>query len=126
VKRRRAVAAAETRHELDVMDDMFPLLAAALFSNRDRGAEFYRKHFRPFLDEQARLVRKGLPDWKERGLDPDLIALQGIATFFFLVADRHYRGDRTDTRTLAKKISDLQLFGILGEKGGAKGPPGDT
>ncbi len=113
---KRSTAISATRHELEIMDRMFPLLAAALFNNRERGKEFYFKHFRPFVDEQARMVQVGTPDWKERGLDPELIALQTIATGFFYSVDRYYRGTKLNTLRAAEKMMDLQLFGILGDR----------
>lgn len=112
---RFALGAAGTKIELELMEKMFPLLTAALFSSRDRGAKFYLKHFRPFIEQQFRQARRGDPELEKKGLI-ELITLQTLGACFFLALDAHYRGVKTDSTKIGEMLMDLQLHGILGLK----------
>jgi AcrR family transcriptional regulator len=125
MRERREMALLSNEHELALMVRLFPLLTAALFANRQRGTDFYRRQLYPRILALADGAREALPDWEKRGLDPTLIALVGFAIPFMLAMDSHYRGALMNVSDTAKKATDLLLFGILGresadppEKGG--------
>ncbi len=116
LRERREVTVLSNEHELALMVRLFPLLSAALFANRERGTDFYRRRLYPRILALADGAREALPDWQKRGLDPTLIALVGFAIPFVLAMDSHYRGAPMNVRETAQKASDILLFGILGRR----------
>src|SRR3546814_16430555 len=65
------LAQASAARHIEEMNRVFPLLAAALFSDLDRGREFYREHISPLVRTRGAIL-DGLP---RHGLDLDFVGL---------------------------------------------------
>jgi len=112
ISRRRAVSELSNEHELSLILDLFPLLSAALFSNRKRSTVFYNERLFPKLNKLGRLAISGLPYLKKRGLTGDLLTLAAFGIHFAIAMDVHYRRQKFDVHKAALGISNLLLYGV--------------
>mgnify|MGYP001161955646 FL=1 len=80
------------RHVADI-DAVFPLMAAALFSERDKGQAFYRDHLAPLIRARGRIL-DGLT---REGLDLDFVGLANFGILFAIALDRHFGGEELGT-----------------------------
>ena len=114
--RRRSISDLSIETELRIMIDIFPLLSAALFSERKRNSKFYKERLYPSLQALARHAAKSVPHLKERGLTSEIVALVTFGMHFAVAMDAHYRSVDIDCHKTAQQISEFTLYGVEGEK----------
>lgn len=99
----RALAGGGTRRYIEVLSEVFPLLAAALFSDRETGKAFYREQVLPLLRERAAV----LGPFVKAPIDPEILELINFGMLFAVVMDQEF-GD--GTRDLDRVVEQLMLI----------------
>lgn len=102
-----------TRHVGDMID-IFPLLAAAMFSDPDLGRELYRESVAPLIRQRGRIL-DGLT---REGLDLDFVGLAVFGMQMAIAMDRHF-GDperQTDLSDLARQFTRMATGGFARDR----------
>ncbi len=105
------------RHVSDMIE-LFPLLAAALFSEPDLGRDLYRKHIAPHIKLRGKVLEPLARD----GMDTDFIGLGIFGTLFAIALDRHFGGttpavQRNDLPHLVNQFVRMATGGFARAKG---------
>ncbi len=113
--------ASATRHVGDMVD-IFPLFAAAMFSDPDLGRELYREHIAPLIRERGRILDGLTRD----GLDLDFVGLAIFGMTFAIAMDRHF-GEHADAAgedgqaglsELARQFTRMSTGGFARDRSG--------
>ena len=89
------------------INESFPLLVQALFSDPALGAKLYREHFVPALEAQASAIEEFVAD----GLEPRLVQLASFGMFFAVVMDKTMTGETMDLDAVSGQLSRLIASG---------------
>lgn len=105
-----------TRHVED-MNRVFPLLAAALFSDPDMGRELYREHIAPLVRTRGEILDGLTRD----GLDLDFIGLAIFGMQLAIGLDRHFgdgelSGGPSDLHRTAEQFARMATGGFARQK----------
>lgn len=111
-----------TRHVAD-MNALFPLLAAALFSEPEMGRQLYREHIAPVIRQRGQILDGLTRD----GLDLDFVGLAIFGILFGIALDRHLGGDdavfgQADLPELAKQFTRMSTGGFARDRTPADQP----
>lgn len=112
-----ALARASSQRHLADMDRVFPLLAAALFSDPDLGRQLYREHILPLVRTRGAILEGLTRD----GLDLDFVGLAIFGMQMAVALDRHFggnvAGERNDDLTrVAEQFSRMATGGFARHK----------
>ena len=112
-----ALARASSQRHLADMDRVFPLLAAALFSDPDQGRQLYREHIVPLIRTRGEIL-DGLT---REGLDLDFVGLAIFGMQMAVALDRHFgggvAGERNDDLTgVAEQFTRMATGGFARQK----------
>jgi AcrR family transcriptional regulator len=102
------LAEGSTERHLEDMVRVFPLMAAALFSDLDLGKRLYREHIAPILKQRGEVLRPLLKD----GMDPEFVGLANFGMLFALAMDRWLGGREDDLAELASQFNRLSTGGF--------------
>lgn len=107
------------RHVSDTVE-VFPLLAAALFSDPEIGRELWRDHIVPVLKARGEILDGLTRD----GLDLDFVGLAIFGMQLGIALDRHFEGGITGTRNsdlthAAEQFTRMATGGFARNKGGS-------
>jgi len=97
------------RRYVDVMSAIFPLLTAALFSDRESGKKFYREKILPFLEQQSATFGPDVRSFT----DPDLLALFSFGIVFVVVLDREFGDKDRDLDPVIEELIRLTATGAF-------------
>jgi len=105
-----------SRHVEDMVE-VFPLLAAALFSDPELGRELYREHIVPLIRERGEI----LESLAREGMDLEFIGLANFGMLFAVALDHHFGdghfGDgKADLSHLAKQFGRMSTGGFARDK----------
>lgn len=106
------LAQASTTRHLKDMVEIFPLLAAALFSDPDLGRKLYREHIAPLIHQRGEVLRPLTKD----GIDPEFVGLASFGMLLAVAMDRWFRGGEGDLSELAIQFNRLSTGGFAREK----------
>lgn len=95
------------RRHVESINESFPLLVQALFSDPVLGVRLYREHFVPALEAQANAIQEFVAD----GLDPRLVQLASFGMFFAVAMDRTMTGETMDPDVVSSQLSQLIASG---------------
>ncbi len=98
---------------LDTMREIYPLLMTALFSDSERGRQFYRDHLCPWFQSLATSIREsydGRP--RNKDLDPQLLSMIGVGAYLALVMDHSFRDAEMDADKMIRTVSTLFASGV--------------
>jgi AcrR family transcriptional regulator len=87
----------------EVFASIFPLLTAALFSDREQGSRFYREQILPFLTARAAAFGPHVRD----AVDPETLALVNFGIMFAIVLDQEYGDGRRDLDAVLEQVVRL-------------------
>ncbi|MFC0206368.1 TetR/AcrR family transcriptional regulator [Novosphingobium soli] len=112
-----ALARASSERHLEDMDRVFPLLAAALFSDPDLGRALYREHIAPLLRARGAIL-KGLT---REGLALDFVGLAIFGMQMAVALDRHFgagelTGGTGDLTAVAEQFTRMATGGFARHK----------
>jgi TetR/AcrR family transcriptional regulator len=113
VKDLAALTRASCQRHLEAMLRIYPLLAAALFSDPALGRKLYHEQIVPLLKERGEVMRGVVKD----SIDPALLALAAFGAFFAVAMDQAFRGTEDDPAALATQLADLFAFGFARDRG---------
>jgi hypothetical protein len=106
------LAQSSCQRHLETVVKIYPLLAAALFSDPALGRKLYCEQIVPLLKERGAVMRGVIKD----SIDPDLLALAAFGTFFAVAMDQAFRNKKEDPSALARQLSDLFAFGFVRDR----------
>lgn len=101
------------RELLEVMHEVAPLLGVVLFSDGDRGVEFYRERLSPAIGVLADIVERSKPTWQHRDFDAELVTTAVIGMCFGLALDRRFGDAQVDLDEDARQLTDVIFEGLL-------------
>ena len=96
---------------LRTMVEIYPLLAAALFSDSKRGRKLYCEQILPMIKLRSEGVRKLI----KTSVDAEFVCIAGFGIEFAIAMDRFFRNRTGDLSELARKIGEL-VFSDIGKK----------
>ena len=99
------------RHVEDMIN-VFPLLAAALFSDPELGRELYREHIPP-LNRARGHILEGLA---REGMDLDYVGLANFGLLFATALDDHFGKGKSDLSHLARQFTRMSTGGFARDK----------
>ena len=97
---------------VSVMGDISPLLATALFSDREYGRGFYVTKVVPLLDAWVSAFASDLPAWTEHPIDPAVLVTGAFMMCFGFAIDAEYRSMPLDTAHLGRELTDMVTLGL--------------
>lgn len=102
-----------TRHVGDMVD-LFPLLAAAMFSDPDLGRELYRESIAPLIHQRGQILDGLTRD----GLDLDFVGLAIFGMQFAIAMDRHFGepDQQADLSDIAKQFTRMATGGFARDR----------
>jgi len=100
-----------SRHVEDMVE-VFPLLAAALFSEPELGRELYREHIAPLNRDRGEIL-KGLA---REGLDLEFIGLANFGMLFAVALDYHFGDGKADLSHMARQFGRMSTGGFARDK----------
>jgi len=103
--------ASASRH-VDDMAEVFPLLAAALFSDPELGRQLYREHIVPLNRDRGEV----LTDLVRDGIDADFVGLANFGMLFAIALDYHFGDGKADLSRLAKQFGLMSTGGFARDK----------
>lgn len=109
---RRAVLLHQSRTWLETMNEIAPLLGAALFSNARQGAVFYAERVFPAIQRVAERLPSTIRGWGGQDVDSSTLAFTIFGAYFTAAMDHHFRGG-TNLDDLVPKLADQIVFGVM-------------
>jgi TetR/AcrR family transcriptional regulator len=101
------------RRLLDTIQEVYPLLVTALFSDSERGRQFYRDHLYPWFQAMAPTHRESFDGRQRKDLDPEVLSMIGVGAYMAVVMDHHFRNVEMDHEKMVKTISTLFDSGVF-------------
>jgi hypothetical protein len=102
------LAQASALRNLETMVDIFPLLAATLFSDLELGRKLYREQIVPLLAARSAVIAPLI----KPGLDPDLVELATFGMFFAVAMENTLKDTKTDLPAVAAQLTTLAATGF--------------
>ena len=99
------------RHVEDMVD-VFPLLAAALFSDPELGRQLYREHIAPLNRSRGKIL-EGLT---REGMDLDFVGLANFGLLFAAALDYHFGERKSDLSHVARQFGRMSTGGFARDK----------
>ncbi len=101
----QALAEGSAERHLEIMVEIFPLMAAALFSDLELGRKLYCEEIAPLLRERGKAVRRLMKD----DIDPELVEMASFGMFFAMAMDKTFMGDKVDISGKAAQLTRLAM-----------------
>jgi AcrR family transcriptional regulator len=108
----RDLARESAQRHLQSTLKIYPLLAAALFSDPAQGRKLYVEQIVPLLAERGEVMRGVVRE----GVDPHLLALSAFGIFFAVAMDQSFQGKRRDSSKVATQVFDLLAYGFARDR----------
>jgi len=103
-----------SRTWLETMDQIAPLLGAALFSNSRNGAEFYSERVLPAIRRLVSSLPTTIRGWGGDDVNAEVLAFTIFGAYFTAAIDRHFRGeDRRTDDLLVQNLADQIVYGVM-------------
>jgi len=104
----------EAHHRLlDTIREIYPLLMTALFSDSERGREFYRNHLYPWFQSLVPSIRESYGGRQRNpDLDPQFLQMIGVGAYLALVMDHNFRDLEIDAEKMIRTVSTLFASGV--------------
>lgn len=102
------LASASARRHVADMVGVFPLLAAALFSDPELGRDLYREHIAP-LNRARGEVLEGLV---REGIDVGFVGLANFGMLFAIALDYHFGDGKADLSHMARQFARMSTGGF--------------
>ncbi len=109
----QALGRTQTQRQIETMFDIFPLLAAALFSDLEQGKILYREQVLPLLRARAEAIAPLTRD----SLDPETVEFAVFGTIFALAMHRNLSGAACDPARLAEQVATIITTGFARPRG---------
>jgi AcrR family transcriptional regulator len=106
------LAFTSARRHVEDMVEVFPLLAAALFSEPDLGRKLYREHIAPLNRDRGKILDGLARD----GMDLDFIGLANFGMLFAVALDYHFGEDKADLTHMARQFGRMSTGGFARDK----------
>lgn len=98
---------------LDTIREIYPLLMTALFSDSERGRQFYRDHLYPWFQSLAPSIRESYDGHRRNtSLDPQVLSMIGVGAYLALVMDHNFRDADIDAEKMTRTVSTLFASGV--------------
>ncbi|MEN3976421.1 TetR/AcrR family transcriptional regulator [Emcibacter sp. SYSU 3D8] len=98
---------------LDTIREIYPLLVTALFSDSERGRQFYRSHLYPWFQSLVPSIRDSYGGrHRNKELDPQFLQLIGVGAYLALVMDHNFRDAEIDPEKMIRTVSTLFASGV--------------
>lgn len=107
-----ALAEASCRRHLENMEEIYPLLTAALFADPVQGRELYREHIEPLFRKRGEAMREVVKD----EISPEFFSIAAFGMFFAVAMHRSFTEDDTPLENQAAQLAELAAFGFAGER----------
>lgn len=108
------VLRAQHLHYLEVIEQIAPLLGAALFSEREAGTQLYRSIVAPFLDRMTEATHPALGSWANEGADARTLIYVAVGGYLLISLDAYFREATIDHDVVADRIAWVLYYGIAG------------
>jgi len=95
------------QRNLESLIEAFPLLAQALFSDRELGNQFYREQILPLFETRAEMQA----NLTREGFDSHLVQVAFFGIFFAIAMDQAITGNKRDLADVARQITELVTGG---------------
>lgn len=92
-------------NNLQIMIDVFPLLAAALFSDGKLGKKLYREQIFPLIKLRSERLKKIFGE----NVDTEFLCIAGLGIEFAVAMDRVFRNRKDDLHGEAVNLRDLMF-----------------
>ncbi len=99
---------ASCRRHLESMEEIYPLLASALFADQQTGRELYQQQIAPLFEKRGDAMREVV----KPGIPPDFFSLVAFGMFFAVAMHRNFSGDETPLADHAAQLASLAAFGF--------------
>lgn len=97
---------------LDTIREIYPLLVTALFSDSERGRQFYRDHLYPWFQSLAPRIRESYGGRRRnKDLDPRFLSMIGVGAYLALVMDHSFRDAEIDADKMVRTVATLFASG---------------
>jgi len=101
------------RRLLDTIREIYPLLMTALFSDSERGRQFYRDHLHPWFQSLVPSIRESYGGRRRnQDLDPQFLQMIGVGAYLALVMDHNFRNVEIDAEKMILNVSTLFATGV--------------
>ena len=107
-----ALAKASSQRQVETMTQIFPLMAAALFSDPELGRKLYVEQIAPLLAERGQAISGLVRD----DLDIEVVELAHFGAFFAVAMDQYFRGRTRDPERLAEQITRIASLGFAKDR----------
>lgn len=101
------------RRLLDTIKEVYPLLVTALFSDTERGRQFYKDHLYPWFQAMAPTHRESFDGRQRKDLDPEVLSMIGVGAYMAVVMDHHFRNAEMDHEKMVRIVSTLFDSGVF-------------
>ena len=98
---------------LSTMQQIFPLLVTALFADRERGREFYKKHIGPLLKAFNDVQRQSYAGRRRKPLSPDIVAMMGVGAYFWVAMDQFFLERELDLEHTVATVTEIVSNGLF-------------
>jgi TetR/AcrR family transcriptional regulator len=109
---RRALMCRTNAELIRATAEVLPLLGVALFSNPERGHDFYNEKFRPMLAKFMDACTKGFEGWHHRPVDVRVWTMLAWGFAFANAIDVQLGGEKNDADWLAAELVDIISMGV--------------
>lgn len=109
----QTLGVAQTQRQIETMFDIFPLLAAALFSDLDLGRKLYREQMLPLLRVRAAAIAP----LTRASLDPETVEFAVFGTILALAMHQTFSGEGGDPARLGEQVAMIITTGFARRPG---------
>jgi AcrR family transcriptional regulator len=113
VEEQRAINLEAHRRMLQTVHDIFPLLMTALFSDSERGRQFYNDHMYPWFQAAAASGRQTFAGKPRKHLNTQMANWVPVGAYMVIVMDHYFRNARLDMEEAIKTISSICESGLF-------------
>ncbi len=100
------------REWIEAMEEIVPLLGVALFSDREKGRQFYTQRLFPLIVRATEVAPLSTASWARPGIDSAVLVLSIFGINFAVALDRYFREARDDIGAYIPKIVDQVVYGV--------------
>lgn len=113
VEEQRAVSREAHRGMLTTINDIFPLLMTALFSDSERGRQFYKDHMYPWFRLVTVTGRQSFGGKPRKLLNTEMASWLPVGAYMAIVMDHYFRQDELDIEEAVETISSICESGLF-------------
>ena len=109
--REQAIHHAE-REWIEAMEEIVPLLGVALFSEREKGRQFYCDRLYPLIARAVEVAPLSTASWARPDVDSGVLVLSIFGINLAVALDRYFRQASDDVGALIPRICDQVVYGV--------------